>query len=180
MKYKHSKETNTQRVFSEKAVTHWIYTLSSRGRALHVEIKTPMRNDKHSLWNHIHHDAVKSTWTQLFDPSLTESRFHRQKVFKPGDLWIRNTAGSTQHGRRSSSLHHLQLRTHVNAGKTKRQQILCTEEKKRCVKCVSEAERRYAKPIKHKKQPLQYIYPAKVNDWIWNMTRVWTGVSADV
>lgn len=78
----------------------------------------------------LHTVIIHLTWSELFDAPLAEAGVHRQEVFEPGDLWVRNTTGSTQHGGCLGSLHYLQLGTHVYTGKAEWQQILCKDEEK--------------------------------------------------
>lgn len=64
------------------------------------------------------------TWSQLLDSPLAERRLHGEEVLEPGDLGIGDPAGGAQHGGGSGSLHHLQLRAHVDAGEAEGQQVL--------------------------------------------------------
>lgn len=63
------------------------------------------------------------TWSKLFDATLAGAGIDREEVFEPWDLWVRDAAGSAQHGGCPCPLHHLQLRTHVYAGEAERQQV---------------------------------------------------------
>lgn len=79
--------------------------------------------------------VVFLTWSKLFDATLARAGLHGQEVFKPGDLWVRDAAGSAEHGGRPRPLHHLQLGTHVYAREAKWQQVLCWEgDKERNIK----------------------------------------------
>ena len=61
----------------------------------------------------------------MFDSSVAAVDVYRQEVFKPGDLWVRVAAGSTQHGGRPGLLYHLKLGTHVYVGEPMRDLVLC-------------------------------------------------------
>lgn len=62
--------------------------------------------------------VIKSncTWTKLFNAAVTAADVHRKHVLEPGDLRVRVSAGSTQHGGSSGPFNHLQLGTHINGG----------------------------------------------------------------
>lgn len=73
---------------------------------------------------------VRLTWSELFDATVTGAVVDREEIFEPGDLWVRDATGSTQHGGCPRPLHHLQLGTHVYTGEAEWQQVLykrCTE-----------------------------------------------------
>lgn len=69
------------------------------------------------------------TWAQLLDASITRTGVNGQEVLVPGDFRVGVAAGSTEHRSRSSALHHLELRAHVDVGKTRREQVLCEEKR---------------------------------------------------
>lgn len=74
---------------------------------------------------------VYLTWSELLDTTLAGTGVDRQEVFEPGDLWVGDAAGSTQHGGRPRPFHHLQLGTHVYTGEAKWQQVLWKDADKR-------------------------------------------------
>lgn len=82
------------------------------------------------VWQQLH---VCLTWSELFDTTLAGTGVDRQEVFEPGDLWVRDAAGSTQHGGRPRPFHHLQLGTHVYTGEAEWQLVLWTDADERKV-----------------------------------------------
>lgn len=68
------------------------------------------------------------TWAKLLYPSITCTGVNGQEVFVPGDFGIWVTAGGTQHGGRSSALHHFELRAHVDVWESWWEQVVCGRE----------------------------------------------------
>lgn len=80
------------------------------------------------VWN-----LIKSnrTWTKLFNAPIAAADVHRKHVLEPGDLWVRVSAGGTQHGGSSGLFNHLQLGTHIDGGEAMGDLVLwkCTKAK---------------------------------------------------
>lgn len=83
-------------------------------------------------WKHITKlaDIPALTWAKLLYPSITCTGVNGKEVFVPGDFGIWVPAGGTQHGGRSSALHHFELRAHVNVGEAWWKQVLCGSKSK--------------------------------------------------
>ncbi len=64
------------------------------------------------------------TWSELFDAAVVVTGVDREEVFEPGNVRVRVTASSAEHGGGTGALHHLELRAHIYGGETWGQLIL--------------------------------------------------------